>query len=396
MDTNLEIIELEYAALKPFSFQGVQSTQPCETALQYRQRRLKELNVLYSLSQELGLSEPLDSLLHRVAQDVVRITQANFCRLLTLENDGAFLLRASVNHHGEKTGSLKNQRYSLPGLVQYLWLMRSGSPIILSKDDPDLSSQEASILGLDQVSKVWLAPLRMGNEPFGLLALDEDQDALRKQVSTSWMDLVEAISELTGNIVHRARFHERIEERYIKTIWSLARAIDNNDPFAGSHGQRTADLVEGIALCMGLPQQDVETFHLAGTLHDIGKVGIPENILQKPGKLTAEEWEVMKKHPQLGVDILSPVAEFAPIIPIVRAHHEKFDGSGYPLGLKGEEIPLGARILSVADAFSTMTTGRIYRLAISTEDAISELRRCRGSHFDPFIVDASVDYLNSK
>ena len=168
------------------------------------------------------------------------------------------------------------------------------------------------------------------------------------------------------------------------------------DPVPVHHRQRTADLVEAEARVLGCAEEEIETFRLAGMLHDIGKVGIPVEILQKTTSLTTDEWEIMKQHPQMGVEILAPVAKFGPILPIVKAHHEKFDGSGYPFGLKGEEILLGARILSVADAFSTMTAGRIYRPAMPKVEAIAELKCCRGSHFDPQIVDTFIEYIERK
>jgi putative nucleotidyltransferase with HDIG domain len=377
-------------------YPAIQSFQPFESAIQIRQERLKELNVLFDLSQDLGLIEPLDSLLGRVAHDVVRITQASYCRLLTIENDGTFFLRASCNNRVELTEAQMHQNYTLPGLMEHLWLMRNGSPMVVCKTDPGLSLSEIEVLGLDKVSKAWLAPLQVGTEPFGVLVLGDDRENLRKEVTKSWMDLVAAISELAGNVVHRARFHVRLEGRYIQTIWSLAKTIDKTDPYSEDHGVRTAELVVAEARQLGCDTKEMETFHLAGLLHDIGKVNIPEQILQKPGRLTAEEWEIMKKHPLLGVEILSPVSKYTPILPIVRAHHEKFDGSGYPFGLRGEEIPLGARILSVADAYSAMTAGRVYRTAISEHEAVAELKRCQGAHFDPRIVNSFIEIIGKK
>ncbi len=128
-------------------------------------------------------------------------------------------------------------------------------------------------------------------------------------------------------------------------------------------------------------------------LHDIGKIGVPDEILRKAGPLTDEEWELMKRHPELGAEIVAPVKKLVDVAPIIRSHQEKFDGSGYPDGLRGEEIPLGARILAVVDAYGAMTDERVYRKARSHEEALAELRRCAKTHFDPEVVDAFLAVL---
>ncbi len=121
-------------------------------------------------------------------------------------------------------------------------------------------------------------------------------------------------------------------------------------------------------------------------LHDIGKLDISDEILRKPGPLSPSEWDVIKRHPMVGADILSPISSLARVSAIIRSHHEKFDGSGYPYGLKGEQIPMEARILAVADAYSVMINGRVYRNALTQSEAITELKRCSGAHFDPRVV----------
>jgi diguanylate cyclase (GGDEF)-like protein/putative nucleotidyltransferase with HDIG domain len=168
---------------------------------------------------------------------------------------------------------------------------------------------------------------------------------------------------------------------------SLARAVDARDVYTGSHSQRVADLAARTARRLGLPDEDVELTRLAASLHDLGKLAIPEEILRKPGPLTEPERMVLERHPQIGFRMLEslgvdPVAEW------VLHHHERWDGSGYPDGLPGDRIPLGARIIFVADAFDAMTSERVYRRRVLPEQAVAELRRCAGTQFDPEIVDA--------
>jgi diguanylate cyclase (GGDEF)-like protein/putative nucleotidyltransferase with HDIG domain len=173
---------------------------------------------------------------------------------------------------------------------------------------------------------------------------------------------------------------------------SLARAVDARDVYTGSHSQRVADLAARTARRLGLPEEEVELTRLAASLHDLGKLAIPEEILRKPGPLTDPERMVLERHPQIGFRMLESLG-VDPVADWVLHHHERWDGSGYPDGLPGDEIPLGARIIFVADAYDAMTSERVYRRRVDPEQAIAELRRCAGSQFDPGIVNALADEL---
>jgi diguanylate cyclase (GGDEF)-like protein/putative nucleotidyltransferase with HDIG domain len=173
---------------------------------------------------------------------------------------------------------------------------------------------------------------------------------------------------------------------------SLARAVDARDVYTGSHSQRVADLAARTARRLGLPEEEVELTRLAASLHDLGKLAIPEEILRKPGPLTDPERMVLERHPQIGFRMLESLG-VDPVADWVLHHHERWDGSGYPDGLPGDEIPLGARIIFVADTYDAMTSERVYRRRVDPEQAIAELRRCAGSQFDPGIVNALADEL---
>jgi diguanylate cyclase (GGDEF)-like protein/putative nucleotidyltransferase with HDIG domain len=168
---------------------------------------------------------------------------------------------------------------------------------------------------------------------------------------------------------------------------SLARAVDSRDAYTGSHSERVANLAAEIAAKLGLPAEEVELTRLAGSLHDLGKLAIPEEILRKPAALSDAERLVLERHPQIGYRMLESLG-VDPIAYWVLHHHERWDGSGYPDGLAGERIPLGARIIFVSDAFDAMTSDRLYRESLSHEDAIAEVERCSGSQFDPEVVNA--------
>jgi diguanylate cyclase (GGDEF)-like protein len=173
---------------------------------------------------------------------------------------------------------------------------------------------------------------------------------------------------------------------------SLAKAVDARDAYTGSHSERVSELAVRIARRLGLEESEVELTRLAASLHDLGKLAIPEDILRKPETLTDGERLVLERHPQIGYRMLESLG-VDPIAAWVLHHHERWDGGGYPNGLRGDEIPLGARIIFVADAFDAMTSDRVYRHPLSERDALAELERCAGSQFDPSIVDAFADEI---
>ncbi len=208
--------------------------------------------------------------------------------------------------------------------------------------------------------------------------------------------LEQEVRELENEIAMRKKTEEELEHLLISTITSLASAIDAKSPWTKGHSERVTRYAVEIAKEMGLKDQGIEQLRLSGLLHDVGKIGTFDIVLDKPGKLTDEEFEIVKKHPGKGAEILAPIRQLADIIPAVLHHHERYDGKGYPHGLKYEEIPLQARILCVADSFDSMTADRPYRSSPGKEYAISEFKRCCGTQFDPKVVDAFLRVLNRK
>ena len=186
--------------------------------------------------------------------------------------------------------------------------------------------------------------------------------------------------------------HEREHHLYLASVRSLAATVDARDAYTHSHSQQVAFYCRRIAREMGLPAELTETIELAGLLHDIGKIAVPDPILQKPGRLTAEEWAIMRAHAAKGADILAAGGSpaLAAIVPMVRAHHERWDGGGYPDGLSGPNIPLGATVIAVADAFDTITTARPYKAAGSLDAALAEIERSAGRQFQPDVAAAFV------
>ncbi|MFC1957936.1 HD domain-containing phosphohydrolase [Chloroflexota bacterium] len=188
----------------------------------------------------------------------------------------------------------------------------------------------------------------------------------------------------------------RIRASFLNAVRALAFALEAKDKYTSGHSQRVADISAAIAKELGLPDDSIDKIVLAGLVHDIGKIGVMESILNKPSGLTGEEVKHIHKHPETGEHILGPIAGDEEIMKYIRYHHSRFDGTGYPGKLKGYQIPLGARILAVADAYEAMTSERPYRGAMSDKAACIELERCKDSQFDPEVVNAFFRSKRSK
>lgn len=230
-----------------------------------------------------------------------------------------------------------------------------------------------------------------------LMDLTKKAEAGSIELSVSFgYDTKEIEEQLISDIIASAENHmykHKIVERSSmrsKTVEMIMSALFEKSDREALHSERVSEICEEIATKMDFDHDDMEQIKIAGLVHDIGKIGIHEGILNKSGKLESDEWTAIKKHPEAGWRILNTTVEFSEIAQFVLHHHERFDGKGYPNGLKGEEIPIQARIIAVADAYDAMTNDRSYRTPISHEEAIVEIKRCSGTHFDPDIVDAFV------
>jgi putative nucleotidyltransferase with HDIG domain len=201
-----------------------------------------------------------------------------------------------------------------------------------------------------------------------------------------------AATETTGGKATAAPVQgpQALPQAVLDTVTSLAFAIDAKDHYTQGHSQKVSAYAALIAEALGMSDAEVEEIRLGGVLHDIGKVGIPENILNKNGPLNPDEWETMKSHVKFGAKILEPLTPLARIREMVLHHHEFFDGSGYPDALTGDRIPLGARIIAIADAYDTITSDRTYKKARNASDALAELERCANGQFDGVIVELFI------
>ena len=210
--------------------------------------------------------------------------------------------------------------------------------------------------------------------------------ALQKRIETFQNDLEQMLTARTS----------QVQRLFLNTIQSLITALEQKDSYTNGHSQRVAWLSVNLAEAAGMAKREQELVHMAGVFHDMGKIGIRENVLAKSSPLTNEEYEHIKAHCEIGVRILEPLQELKEILPLVRHHHECFDGTGYPMNLCHEEIPLGARVLAIADSFDAMISARPYRSALSFDEAILRLSKAAGTQFDPDLVRYFIQLTKSE
>jgi HD-GYP domain-containing protein (c-di-GMP phosphodiesterase class II) len=221
-------------------------------------------------------------------------------------------------------------------------------------------------------------PLMIEGQVFGTLDIHSNT-ILGDDKESKILYLLNRSAERMENVA----LYEGLYENMLSTLNSMAKILDARDPHTSQHSTRVTNFSLAMGNALKLPEEEKDILYIASSLHDIGKVGIPDSILLKEGRLTDEEFRIIKRHPDIGADILKPLPPMARETDIIRYHHERYDGKGYPSGIRGEEIPLLSRIITLADAYDAMTSDRPYRDGLRIEEAIEEIKRCEGSQFDP-------------
>jgi len=333
-------------------------------------RRTTELEGLLALSARLRAGRSPDEMYQVLVEEAVHLLGAHGGRLALLSPDRRSLVRVRVV--GEPPGELLTP-YPVEGSV---------AGRVLETDLPYVTEEHTATIG-----PLAIVPLRSEEGALGILGVHRLRGAGRP-FTASEVRLLQGIAEIGGTALRRVGLYRTLEDAYIQMVLALARTVDARDRYTAGHSERMAAYAEVVAQEVGCRPDEVRDIRWAALLHDIGKLGIPDHILKKPGPLTEAEWGVMRQHPTIGEDILRSAERMGAVASIVRSHQERWDGSGYPDGLRGPEIPLGARILAVVDAYTAMTETRLYRRARSQAAALRELRRCAGTAFDPDIVAA--------
>jgi len=318
------------------------------------------------------------------------LTQAKTCAVVVPTAESGSLTLAAA--YGSGTGELQRTA----DLVSHLEAGESVAAWAISHCQPIASEnvfRGSEILTTRPNGTAAMAAPVMGNgRCIGALMACFTEDGLSGERLEQTARFANQLSVCIQNVQHRTLF----KGLALDTVFAMAEAIESRDPYTGDHCRHLADYADLLAGVLDLSELDKETIRCGAALHDVGKIGVSDAVLKKPGKLTPPEWAEIRLHPYIGGQLCKRVSFLNHAYPIVYHHHERFDGQGYPDGLRREEIPIGARIVSIADAFDAMTTQRPYRAAMSQAQAIRELRRGAGRQWDPQLVDAFLEAIHSE
>lgn len=353
--------------------------------------RLREALSLYKVSEAIAASLSLEEVLATVGDAAIHDIDADLVLVILDDNEGGWferLRRQNPDFHGDLTspeGSATT--LDVAALTDHFAseaaLNVSGARVVQFLKNPSEQHPAWALMAV---------PLRMRSRTVGFIATLGLQRG--KRFEEAQRKLLAGVASRAAAAIENARLYEDLKATFNQTIQGLARAIDKMDRYTAGHSDRVAYYARVLAQHLGLAPDMVEIVRQAALMHDIGKIGCVLN-LNKAGKLSAEEYEIFKKHPGYGREILEPIKFLHPLIPGVHLHHERWDGRGYPLRLKGEEIPIIARIISVADTYDAMTSNRSYRGALPHEVATGEIERCAGSQFDPDVANPFLEVIET-
>ena len=352
---------------------------------------------IFDLSRQLVATNALEVLLDSTVRQAVSILGVKFSLILTLEPDGRFSCQASHSSDPLDRAYWKERWALSRSQAVYHRVILNDQPVIVGRGSGhtgELRGSSRGFVRLGESELLYLVPLRVDEEALGLLVLGDEEGGAAQAMLQEKLRLAVLIAEQAASAIYRARLSYRLEESQLQTVLALAKVMESRDSYVAGHSRKVTEIAVRLARKLNCSPAEVQTIRWAGLLHDIGKVGIPDGILNKRDKLSAEEWKVIRDHPRAGAEIVRMASNLDYVAALIQSHHEAYDGSGYPYGLQREMIPFGARILSVADAFSAMTDDRPYRASCPVEYAMAELQRCAGKQFDPHVVEAFIA-LNS-
>lgn len=338
--------------------------------------RLRETLSLYKVSEAIAMSLSLDEVIETVMSTALEEVRADQAVVLLNDGTGNYFVREDR----------KSPEYRPPGGLPSL--QASEIQRYFEDDRPLRESGEAVLRffrddGEVEPKSLLVTRLRMRGTVLGFLCCVSYTKA--RAFDEGQRKLLAIMSNRAAASIENAKLFEDLKATFQQTIQGLAKTIDKMDTYTAGHSERVAAYAQILAIKMGLSEEEIEVVRQSALLHDIGKVGCVLN-LNKPGKLTREEYALFKKHPGFGRDILEPITFLEPVVPGVYSHHERWDGHGYPEGLKAQGIPLVARIVAVADTYDAMTSDRAYRRALPHQTAVDEIHRCSGTQFDPDVA----------
>lgn len=341
--------------------------------------KLEEFSKLMEVSVILNSTLNIDLLLSRIISEARKVMESEGCSLMLRDPETEELIFKTV--HGKKSQKIKEFRIPAgKGIAG--WIVKHKKPVIVddvSKDprfyaETDIKSgfKTKTLLGVPLIAK---------GEVIGVIEA-VNKKAGRK-FTESDKEFFIALASQAAIAIQNAQYYSELRNLFLSIVRSLTAAIDAKDPYTRGHSERVTKYSVMLAKAMKLSSQEIEKVQLAGLLHDIGKIGIDEKILQKPARLTPEEYKEIQKHPVIGESIMKHINALKDVLPGIRNHHERWDGRGYPDKLKGQRIPLLGRIIALADTYDAITSDRPYRKGASSKYALEEIIRCSGSQFDP-------------
>ncbi len=348
--------------------------------------QLKKLETLYKVSNSLQSTLEIKKLINRIMSTTASTLQAEACSVLLVDEQAQELEFFVAK--GEKEEALSKFRLPLgQGIAG--WVVENKEPVLIEDAYKDKRFYQKVDTGTGFRTKSMIAvPLLIKDKAVGVI------EVLNKKNYQSFdqedLKLLQAIASQASTALDNAKLYEKISQAYLDTMAVIAAAIDAKDPYTQGHSERVTKYSLFLAQWSGYPSEQVTMLQYGGTLHDVGKIGIADNILRKPGKLNDDEYQIMKNHTVIGASMVGKVTFLQEGVPLVRGHHERYDGRGYPDGIKGEEIPLGARIIAVADTFDALTSDRPYRPALPLDKALSEITNVAGSQLDPELAPIFV------
>jgi putative nucleotidyltransferase with HDIG domain len=351
---------------------------------------LEPLSRLVSFSRAIAGEQVMQRMLRVASRELTLMLNAEACLVSHLEGG---LLREVADYSSSERQVARGLSFYLADYPTTALVLESGLPCSISADDAGADPAELFVLREMQMQSVLIVPLTIETQNWGLI---EVYDKRTRVFSGVERYLAELAATHIGALVAGFEHEERAQRLYRETLASLSNALEAKDTATSRHTEEVVRLAVGVAAELELDLEAVRNVELGAVLHDIGKVRVPESILNKPGPLSDEEWAVMKTHPEIGEHILKPIQSLHRILPIVRHHHERWDGTGYPDRLFGRQIPLGARIVAVCDAYRAMTEDRPYRAALSASEARAELEACAGTQFDEECVTALLRALDRR
>lgn len=351
-----------------------------------------KLELIYKVSKKIGSVPRMERLLQQIIEMTQNALHASAASILLFHDNERELFFESASGPVEKElRHVKvNTEYSIAGQV-----LRTGKPLTVNNVNKNKNFHRIIDEFTGFVTKSLICvPLVTYHKTIGVLEVLNKLDG--SDFDESDMHVVVPVATTAAMAIENTRLHQTTLDAYKNTIVTLAGAIDAKDPYTRGHSQRVMELTLLAGSSLVLSTEEMETLEYASILHDIGKIVVDSQILTKPASLTPSEWNIMREHPAIGANLLKKIPFLEKASELVRCHHERYDGTGYPDRLKGEEIPMGARLIAIADAFDTMTTSRSYRSALNIEYAIRELKNGAGTQFCPVAVKAFISSFRAR